>query len=87
MTFTHNEWLECSPYSPGEVWCYPRPLLAFRIDSDIHFVFRFVDIINKPGYGFVAPSLATTNGNFYFLKACLPEYYRPMAQEFFEYAK
>lgn len=66
---------------------YPRPLIAFRVDSQQHFVFRFIDIIYKSGYGFVAPALATTNGSQDFLQACLPEYYRPIAQCFFEYMK
>ncbi len=77
--------LELMPYRPGEVWCWPRPFIAFRLDSENHFVYRFVDVIYKPIYSFVAPSLATTNGNFDFLKACVPEYYRPYLQWFHDF--
>lgn len=71
----------------NEVWCWPRPLIAFKMDNDLHFVFMVIDIKYIPEYGVIAPALATTNGNFAFLKACLPEYYRTEAQQFFEYIK
>lgn len=85
VSWNPDDLLEWIPYRPGEFLMYPRPFIAFRLDSDQHFVFRFVDIHYWPGYGFVVPELATTNGNFAFLKACVPEYYRPYLTEFYDF--